>query len=438
MTISLQDAIERAKLVADNGIIKQSFYNLLVNQVDDTDVHPLTMALVENGIMVRTGSSVFDKKFLEANRLSFFRDPGDNIDEFGNEEEKTEGTTSDGARDVIEVLENAGISISKDGMVSFYSANLPGIFKDKLPQSIPLGTAIEIWEQKLNNIDRERERTRNIQDALSRLKTMLDERVRTGKSPTIGAIESALTELESYGFDPRSKVEMTRDISRVIEEVFDRVMSSNWINSVKAVDEAQNLLEEYISNQIDNYENDLYVWDAMNELNNLKESDPDTFEESIGGVGGLAARLYASYMRKSFDKDIDFEMITPSEILVLNINRKDFDEYINSVVNKLDINDTAENISEMFVYNTIDWIEEVVPILMEQEDVYEASDILIDFSDQENYGVFEDEFGNPIYDDSWEGGKIQKQLDNQDANALVDIVNEYVYERLKKDKHFFE
>lgn len=55
--IELQDAIERAKLAADeDGILSAYTYDQIVHELNDGDKHAFTMALVDLGINTRRGS----------------------------------------------------------------------------------------------------------------------------------------------------------------------------------------------------------------------------------------------------------------------------------------------------------------------------------------------------------------------------------------------
>ena len=61
------------------------------------------------------------------------------------------------------------------------------------------------------------------------------------------------------------------------------------MGSAPAIDEAHDILDEYVNEQNSDYENGLYVWDALDKLSTLKDSDPEAFAASIGNLGGLAA-----------------------------------------------------------------------------------------------------------------------------------------------------
>lgn len=325
--IGLADAIERAKLAQDNGIITQSFYNMLVRQVDEKDVYPLTMALVENGLMVRTGSvknfeslrrdiygspkSVKNlsvkEKLPKSSQAVLYNDEDESDDYWGKEEEEVKETPEEPNDEILEmrdVLEGAGMAINKDGMVSFYRSNIPGIYKDKLPQAMPLEAVANLWERRLEITDNERSRIQSIQNVLSKLRSQVDERAKTNKTPKISDIETALRELENYGFDPRSRSEMTRNISGNIESVFDAVMDNNWIKAGSAISEAQELLDVYVENQVENYEKNLYIWDALDKLSGLRKSDPKSFQTAIGGLGGVSARLYAAFRMQYLEEAV--------------------------------------------------------------------------------------------------------------------------------------
>ncbi len=413
--ITLQDAIERARLAADEGgILSQSFYNQLISQVDEVDVHPLTVALVENGLMVRTGSLTV--KALNARRKALYWDVDEGVGDYEkedgiSEEEVSQGNSSEDMSEIRDVLETAGISVSSDGMVSFYGSNIPGLYTEKLPQALPLATAVQLWEQKLEIADSEKDRVGGIQDALSRLKSQVVEKVETkGKSPNVSEIEASLGELEGYGFDPRSKSEMSQAISGTIENIFDTIMSSNWRGSAPAIDEAQDVLEEYISNQNADYEQGLYVWDALDKLIALQSSDPGAFESAIGNLGGLAARLCAQEEEGT---------------LVLNWNLGEFTEFAEDLYTQTELEDLEDSSGE-FVQalrsDAYDWISGAVSTLLESDDLPSfISDVNLKIDDMPSSGVFESR------------GSEQEDLDFDETEDLLDIIKGYILRLMKEE-----
>ncbi|MBU1173425.1 MAG: hypothetical protein KKD44_27975, partial [Proteobacteria bacterium] len=328
--------------------------------------------------------------------------------------------------EVREVLENAGIAVSPDGTVSFYKTNIPGIYTDKLPQALPLSTAISLWEQKLEIADGEKARVKNIQDSLARLKAQVDERVRTGKSPKISEIGASLTELEEYGFDPRSRSEITKGISGVIENVFETVMGNNWMGAVTAIDEAQEVLNEYISGQDSDYNNDLYVWDALDKLVQLQESDPAAFEKSVGGLGGLAARLYAAFIKNAQEA---------SATLLLDLNLGEFTEFARGLAEEFNVNESPDEFVDSLVNNEYEWMAGAIPNLLETGLLPGVSNIEIEFNDSDNYGAFEDELGGSIPSgDSDERGSIPLEMEPDEVGTLFDVIKDYVRSIVAEDK----
>ena len=426
--ITLTDAIERAKLSADEGgILSQTFYNMLMNQIDEKDVHPLTMALVENGIMVRTSS--LTREAIEARRRALYWDVDEGAPPYKEDEaavaEMFPEEIPEDMSEIREVLENAGIAVSPDGTVSFYKTNIPGIYTDKLPQALPLSTAISLWEQKLEIADGEKVRVKNIQDSLARLKAQVDERVKTNKTPKISEIGASLTELEEYGFDPRSRSEITQSISGVIENIFETVMSNNWMGAVTAIDEAQGVLDEYVGSQDSTYESDLYVWDALDKLVQLQESDPAAFEKSVGGLGGLAARLYAAFIKNAQE----------GGTLLLNLNLGEFTEFARGLAEEFSVNESPDEFVDSLVSNEYEWIGGAIPNLLETGLLPGVSNIEIEFNDSDNYGAFEDELGGSIPSgDSDERGSIPLEMEPDEVDTLFDVIKDYIRSMVREDK----
>ena len=426
--ITLTDAIERAKLSADEGgILSQTFYNMLMNQIDEKDVHPLTMALVENGIMVRTSS--LTREAIEARRRALYWDVDEGAPPYKEDEaavaEMFPEEIPEDMSEIREVLENAGIAVSPDGTVSFYKTNIPGIYTDKLPQALPLSTAISLWEQKLEIADGEKARVKNIQDSLARLRAQVDERVKTNKTPKISEIGASLTELEEYGFDPRSRSEITQNISGVIENIFETVMSNNWMGAVTAIDEAQGVLDEYVGSQDSTYESDLYVWDALDKLVQLQESDPAAFEKSVGGLGGLAARLYAAFIKNAQE----------GGTLLLNLNLGEFTEFARGLAEEFSVNESPDEFVDSLVSNEYEWIGGAIPNLLETGLLPGVSNIEIEFNDSDNYGAFEDELGGSIPSgDSDERGSIPLEMEPDEVDTLFDVIKDYIRSMVREDK----
>ena len=306
MPIQIQDAIERADVMAgDDGLLSQHSYDLLAGEVTEEDRHAFTMALVDRGIRVRSMREKRSKKAILSGyhklmKLAQAVDYDEDEDFWGEDQpEAPEEQPTDSAQvsQIRDILENAGIAVANDGMVSFYQSSVPGLYKEKLPQALPLQVAAQFWEQRLNISDREKEKAEGLQNILSQLKQQTKQRAQTRNTPKLEVIEATLDQMSNYGFDPRSKSQTTQSISNGIEEVFNKVMSGDFIRAASAIDEIQELLEVYGQDRLDNYEIDLAIWDALDKLNAMQAEDPESFSSVISGLGGISARFIRAWYR---------------------------------------------------------------------------------------------------------------------------------------------
>ncbi len=69
MTIELSDAIGRAELMSDDGLLSQQAYELILQKINDDDRHSFTLALVDRGIIVKT-SEKKEKEAFDAKKLA--------------------------------------------------------------------------------------------------------------------------------------------------------------------------------------------------------------------------------------------------------------------------------------------------------------------------------------------------------------------------------
>lgn len=284
--ISLQDAIERAKLMADDGgILKQNSYNLLINDIREEDRYPFTMSLVENGLMVRTGNI-----YRESQAVS---------DDVVSDVDITELRT---------ILENSGLAVSKDGTVHFYGSSIPGLYKEKLPQTMPLNIAVVIFKQRADIAEKEKEKIDSLQDVLSDLYGKIKMRYETNRTPLISEIDSILNSLDEYKFSITSRSQTTNEIGNLIDQVYDGVMGRKWKNAMGSISNLQSILEEYEVEQMNNNSEFMNVYVTLETLNNMKNENPDSFEEIITGLGGVEAmkkRIMASLKKKSMIAKLD-------------------------------------------------------------------------------------------------------------------------------------
>jgi hypothetical protein len=446
--ITLEDAIERAKLAADDsGHLGQSFYNMLVNQVDETEIYPLTMALSEVGIMVRTGSAVVEEDPFEMEAESGAEvKPAKFPVNFSNsvtlEKKKTgpakkvrskflrflrrgqELESTEDVSDIRSVLESTGISVSSDGMVSMYTSNIPEIYTDRLPQAFPLDVAVQLWEQRLEIADNEQGRVKALQDAIARLRVQVKERAETGTTPRISEIEASLRELEDYGFNLVSTSEISQSIATLIENIFEMVMSSNWTGAISTIDDAQITLEEYAAQQNSDYEVGMFVWDALDRLQNLQYSNPDAFDAATSNLGGLAARLVEAQAIYSDYGDAD---LSPSYVLALNLNWDEFSEFVANKATVFGIRNVQIAVEDV-LGNESDWISGAVQESIDEVLGDYVADIEVSFSENPTDGYFVDQYG----------GDVDKALDDSEINGVVDIFERHITQTLEEGSEFFD
>lgn len=294
MTIHFEDAIERARLMSDEaGLMPQESYNMLVRELDEKDRYPFSMALMERGISVRTGS-LRDKEdtlpSLEGISSKMAQDATSELDL----EDYEEGTLkefqgSPELDDMREVLEREGISISPEGKVSFYSTGTPGMFKDRIPQILPLKTVVALWEQKIGILDREISRMSGMLDEISVVKSMLEERLRNKKSPLISEIRQSLSELSKYQFSDKSKSETTQGLLKAIEAVKSDIMTRKYVASVGHINEAQEFMSNYLEGLSEDASRKTEVHDVLSKINSMMVDDPDSFKYVTEGIGGISA-----------------------------------------------------------------------------------------------------------------------------------------------------
>jgi len=315
--IDLQDAVERARLMAgDDGLLSQYSYNMLIDELDDTERHAFTMALVDLGILARV-ANVEAKSFLhntEDHLIDDIYTYEDILDDFTKvsqyaqdtesglwvpesswgDDEEWDLTDSDleyiydvgdyekynieEVDKVRDTLEFAGLSVSPDGMVSFYQSAIPGIYKDKLPQKMPLETAMAYYDQSLDATDKEQTRIDELLDLLSRLTSQTYD------------LEYSLDQLENYKFSPGSKSEIIQNIYNGLEGVKTSIGEGRWDSAQTNLDDIKRVVDDYSAEQYEKYDNQLVVVDALDKLMSLRDENPEAFEMAISGLGGVSAR----------------------------------------------------------------------------------------------------------------------------------------------------
>jgi hypothetical protein len=337
--LTLDEAIERAKLMCDDSmLLNNQSYDLLVGKLEEEDIYPFTMALVERGIVVRTAKldshssqKSIEEKLVKSAQSFTQQSPGglwlpDSLDD-PLPEEDFEDLPEDGEYEsflpstpftwptvdapnmeeesIRSALEQAGVRVMPDGKVEMYRQNIPGIYTTKLPQGpLPLETAIKFYDQMLDSTDKEQTRLDTLLDLLTRL------------SGHTQGIEASLEELTNYKFSPMSRSKSTQAISQGLANVKDLVGRGEWAAAEKALDSLRDTLAEYEGERGEAYDSSLAIVDALDRLAELQNSDPEAYQRVIQGLGGMPMaarkRCVGDRYNDVYPEDADFLRIVVS------------------------------------------------------------------------------------------------------------------------------
>lgn len=308
--ISLTDAIERAKLMAPEGQLPQASYNLLVDSLDEADRYAFTMALVDRGICTRTGKAdtareafVKAAQGVMAPRQLSPRSPRFSPDEFESyfpnmswsDEDDEEldlafepevpeapeppqeaplatpevpeevGDVSGDVGAIRAVLEKAGISVTPEGKVHFYQSNVPGVYTQKLPQSLDLDLVVKFYNQILNSLDKEQAKA---ESAVVLLKSL---------DP------GSVGKLRELNYSDKTRLEDVRNLALGLQGV----ISSLENKRVPKVDDLVGQFDKYLEKLTAKYDATLEVVDAISKLSDLRAMEPQKYDMIIQGLGGV-------------------------------------------------------------------------------------------------------------------------------------------------------
>ena len=355
--IELQDALERAKLAADGeGLISSYTYDRIVEQLDFADRHAFTMALVDLGIVTKhasmddeehmshvlaMGSDSFEESKEDNRKASIVEDfvkvaqqftqsPGglwvpetyldedvqvedsdivDSQDYSSPESEQPAVKEPDffekyDVSHIQSVLEEYGVHVSAEGMVTLYSQNLPGLFNEKVPlRPMPLESAVELFTGKVTAIDKERGKIAELQDVLSSLNSDFSE-IEGNLVSLSDKFNSAFGDLEKFNYVSKESDEIVQQISQglgIVKQYLDTTsphMEEMWgelRTQMNTISLLQSNLDQYNQRQYDNYDKAFELADALTRLSEIQGTA--MFDEAISGLGGVVAS-FKSIIRK--------------------------------------------------------------------------------------------------------------------------------------------
>ena len=361
--IDLVDALQRAELMSDDSLLlSEQSYELLVDKINEEDLYPFTIGLVERGIIVKhatatTDASVEDKLVKAA---QYKQSPGgiwmpdsmedeeydvqdEDIEEvenddyesylesspfvFPNDQQATQPYTGEDIESLRETLENAGLRITPEGTVEMFSANIPGIYTDKLPQGpLPLDIAVKYFDQLLDSSDVEQNKLSGLLDLVTRLSNQTSE------------IEASIEELDNYNYSAASRSESSQAIAAGLQEVRGLLAEGNWTAAQRVLSDLQGTVDAYTGERDSAYDEKLSVVDALDRLADLQEADPQGYAQAIEGLGGmpLAAK------RKAYDLP------------------KNEEDYEGGPDWRTDAEDAGFTLSEGYMYRVLDRVDTIM------------------------------------------------------------------------------
>jgi len=311
MPITLDDAVERAKLMAGNdGLLSQYSYQQLYSSLGETDRYAFNMALIDNGIIAKTGKAAvarvrkvigkFDpmigmlgdteeitdesyvservnKAGLRLLQAQFDVDESGQVFYGAGEQEapQVEQVNQQEVDNLRSALENSGIHVSADGQVSFYKSSIPGVYTDRLPQSMPLETAVGYYNQISATATNEEAKSSKLLDYLSQLSSVADN------------VSGILNELKSYKFSPKSQSELVRSIAEGISSLSGFYESDKQTDLQAKLNKLKEQVEQYRFDQGAKADNYKVSAESLAKLQVAKVSDPSLYNAVVKGLGGL-------------------------------------------------------------------------------------------------------------------------------------------------------
>lgn len=352
--IDLKDALERAKLAADeDGLISQYFYNQLANSLDDDDLHTFVVSLVDLGIKTKVSSREgidmvsacleteergrdILEEFVKAAQ-QYVQSPGGvwmpeeyvkredprpyskeelpvDLPEDLPEDKYIDEQSDDSSYDVEyfrDILENAGLAIDKDGMVSQYKSAIPGVYNKQVPvKPMPLSQAINLFYRASDISNTERERIRELQDVLSVLNSdfsSLNQDISdlaTKFTKSLESLDKAKYSVKSPNKEIQSIAKDLQSVREYLENYGDSVQSltfglDQYSDVIKTL---QKRLDPYSQNQVDKFDKDITTAIALETLQDIQNNDPDRFKRIVDGLGGVSAKFSAFNLLKEYSE----------------------------------------------------------------------------------------------------------------------------------------
>jgi ankyrin repeat protein len=205
-----------------------------------------------------------------------------------------------------ETLESAGIKVDRNGMVTFYQTNIPGVYSNQIPMKpIPMDKAVALLENNAKMVDNEQNRIKSLQDILSRLNSEfsgLDDSMQD----VIANFDDVLALLEQFKYSEKST---NQDIAAIAEglktlrtflsdsgpELSDLAYGIDQHADV--IKDTQGKLDWYYQSQYEKSSDKNSLVEAMDVLMDVQQNDPAAFENLVKDMGGIAASFKRAFFR---------------------------------------------------------------------------------------------------------------------------------------------
>ena len=337
MPIPLNDAIERLKAsLDDHGMFSQETFNRINEKLDDKDKSAFLMTIVDLGYHPRLANSVSKhtqkkikaflketkeepknmsvaEKFLKAAQVYEQSDSGlytpsqfveekreDIPQEVTHESETVKQAPVEPIDDTMtaepivysDILDEAGLDVSTDGMVTFHTSNIPGLFISQVP------TKPMTLEQTIQYVNQQ---VFAAQNAYYGSQDFLDNLVRTKSE--VQDITDLVAFLETGKFSPRSKDPLVSSIGQNLQALISTLKNNTYEieQALPLVDELVNAFEQYNVSQDESSNKKIELLETLEDLAGFQQSDPELFLEAIGkGKRAVARKMIRGLKRMAY------------------------------------------------------------------------------------------------------------------------------------------
>lgn len=304
MPIQLNDAIERAKLAADDtGMLSPYIYQMILKSLPEGERYYFTLGLVDLGIQTKFASKE-DERHMKSVLKRSLRFTNKQLKDVRKESQAAHESGDIGV--YLDALSEIGLHINQEGLVSFYNFNIPGVYMDKIPmRPVTMEQAKDILEKKYSTSDKGVDTVTGLLDSVARINTAL-KNARDSLTEIYNESNNLTELMQNSHYNNRSPDEDIRNAVITLEGLTEYLngLSENGLDEI-----SRNLMgfEDYINNSFDSLDYLRYTRDEMSIKNydysqvltnliEIRDSDPEYFYDSVRGMGGIIGKLKRAFL----------------------------------------------------------------------------------------------------------------------------------------------